>query len=72
VKAAQDKRTVEADKAKSQADQCKKAREAYDSAIQHRRLYKEAAGGERQYLSDADADATRVRLLNARKQACGS
>jgi hypothetical protein len=72
VKAAIDKRTVEADKAKSQADQCKQAREAYDSAIQHRRLFKEGKNGEREYLSEPDADALRMKLLNARKTACGT
>src|SRR5262249_47396802 len=71
VKAAQDKRTVDADKAKSQADQCKKATEAYDKAVQSRRLYKDGPGGQRVYLSDPEADAVRVKLLNARKQACG-
>ncbi len=72
AKASQDKRTIEADKAKSQADQCKQAREAYDKAIQSRRLFKDGAGGAREYLSDADADALRVKLLNTRKQVCGS
>jgi hypothetical protein len=68
-----DQRAVAADVAKAQADQCKKAREAYERAVQNRRLYKkEAPDGTRDYMSDADADAYRLQLLNARKQACGS
>lgn len=72
AQAQRDQRAVAADVAKAKEDQCKKAREAYDKAIQSRRIYKEASGGAREYLSDADADAYRLQLLNARKQACGS
>ncbi len=68
----QDKRTVEADVAKSKADQCKQARENYEKAIRSRRLYKEAPNGAREYISDAEADAYRLQLLNNRKQLCGS
>lgn len=70
--AQRDQRAVASDVQKAQADQCKKAREAYDKAIQSRRIYKTGAGGAREFLSDADADAYRVQLLNARKQYCGS
>jgi hypothetical protein len=72
AQAQRDQRAVAADSAKAQADQCKKARDAYDKAIASRRLYTDGAGGEKQFMTDADADAYRVRLLNARKQACGS
>jgi hypothetical protein len=68
----QDKRTVEADVAKSKADQCKQARESYDKAVQSRRLYKEAPDGKKEFISDAEADAYRLQLLNHRKQICGS
>ena len=68
----QDKRTVEGDVAKSKAEQCKRAREDYDKAIQSRRLYKDAPNGAREYISDAEADAYRLQLLNTRKQVCGS
>jgi hypothetical protein len=70
--AQRDQRAVAADVAKAQADQCKQARENYQAAIENRRIYKEGTGGSREYLSDADADAYRLQLLNARKQACGS
>jgi hypothetical protein len=65
-------RTVAQDVAKSKAEQCKKAREAYDKAISSRRIYKEGENGNREYLSDADADAYRAQLLTARKLSCGS
>ncbi len=58
--------------AKAKADQCKKATEAYEQSVRNRRIYKEKQGGEREYLSDKDMDAYRLRLLNERKQACGS
>jgi septal ring-binding cell division protein DamX len=70
--AQRDQRTVANDVAKAKADQCKKASEAYETAIHSRRIYQAKQGGEREYLSDADADAYRLQLLNARKQACGS
>ena len=67
-----DQRVVQQDVAKAKADQCKQAREAYDKAVQSRRIYKEGPNGTREYVSDADADAYRLGLLNARKQVCGS
>jgi hypothetical protein len=68
----QGKRTVEGDVAKSKAEQCKRAQSDYEKAIQSRRLYKEAPNGAREYISDAEADAYRLQLLNNRKQLCGS
>ena len=70
--AERDKRTVAADVAKTHAEQCKKASENYEKAVATRRIYKEGAGGTREFLNDAEADAYRLQLLNARKQACGS
>ncbi len=72
VKQQQDKRLVDADVAKSRAEQCKQAREKYDKAVSSRRIYKEGANGAKEYISDADADAYRLQLLNTRKQLCGS
>jgi len=70
--AQRDKRTVEADVAKSKAAQCKDAREKYDKAIASRRIYSQGPNGEKTFVSDAEADAYRMQLLNARKQFCGS
>jgi hypothetical protein len=72
AEAQRDQRTVAADVAKAKADQCKKATEAYQKAIQSRRIYTAKENGEREYLNDADADAYRLRLLNERKETCGS
>lgn len=73
AQAQRDQRAVQADVAKAREDSCKKAKDAYDKAIASRRIYrKEGPNGERDYMSDADADAFRLQLMNARKQACGS
>jgi hypothetical protein len=71
-KAEQDaEKTVKQDVAASRAEQCKKATTEYEKAIASRRIYKEGKNGEREYLSDADADAYRAKLLNTRKDFCG-
>jgi hypothetical protein len=67
-----DKRTVDADVAKVRGEQCKKAQEAYDYAVNTPRLYKEEKDGGKTYLSDAELSARRVDLLNKRREACGS
>jgi hypothetical protein len=63
--------TVKQDVAASRAEQCKKASAAYDKAIQSRRMYKEGKNGEREFVSDQEADAYRAKLLNERKEVCG-
>jgi len=72
LSAQQDQRTVQQDVAKVKAEQCKKARDDYDKAIQSRRLFKEGTNGSREYVSDAEADAYRAKLLGLRKELCGS
>lgn len=67
-----DQRAVSADVTKTRDEQCKKAREAYDKAIARDRLYRTGKDGERVFLSDAEINETRVQLLNARREACGS
>jgi hypothetical protein len=63
---------VKKDVAASRAEQCKQATEAYQKSIQARRIYKEGKNGEREYVSDQEADAHRAKLLQERKQLCGS
>jgi hypothetical protein len=72
VAAQRDLSVVKQDVAKSKAELCKKATDAYQQAVQSRRLYKDGPNGAREYLSDPDADAYRLQMFNARKQACDS
>jgi hypothetical protein len=62
---------VKQDVAATRAEQCKKATAEYEKAIQSRRIFKEGKNGEREYLSDPDADAYRAKLLTQRKEVCG-
>jgi hypothetical protein len=67
-----DQRAVAQDVARTKAEQCKQLQEAYTKAVQSRRMYKDGPNGTREYVSDAEADAFRLKLFNDRKQACGS
>jgi hypothetical protein len=62
---------VKQDVAATKAEQCKRVTEAYQKAIESRRMYKEGKNGEREYVTDQEADAYRVKLLNERKEICG-
>jgi hypothetical protein len=63
---------VQRDVAKVRADQCKQATGDYEKAVQAMRLFKLNDKGEREYMSAAEIDATRVRLRAERDTACGS
>lgn len=63
--------TVKQDVAANKAEQCKKVTASYQKAIESRRMYKEGANGEREYVSDQEADAYRAKLLSERKEVCG-
>ena len=65
-------RAVQQDVAQSREDQCKKATTDYDQAVQARRIYKTGANGEREYLSDAEAEESRLTLRLAMQSLCGS
>src|SRR5579864_7007420 len=60
-------KAVKQDRAKIRDQQCKEAKERYDKAIEARRIYKTVGGDkatdgeDRQYLSDDEADAYRVK-----------
>jgi hypothetical protein len=62
---------VQQDVAQTRADQCKKATSDYNQAVAARRIYKTDANGEREYLSDADAEQQRVTMRLAMQSACG-
>jgi hypothetical protein len=53
-------RTVQNQVARTRAEQCQKAKEAYEQSVQARRIYKTGPGGEREFLTDDEADKARV------------
>lgn len=63
--------TVQQDLAAVRAEQCKQAQTNYDKAIRARRLVRTNAEGEREFLSDADADAARLNAKSTVDEACG-
>ncbi|HEX4389151.1 MAG TPA: DUF4124 domain-containing protein [Steroidobacteraceae bacterium] len=68
----QNTRAVQQDVGKAHDAQCKAAQARYAAAVQSRRVFKEGKDGEREYLSDAEAETYRE---NARKDvqiACGN
>jgi hypothetical protein len=65
-------RAVQQDLASRRAVLCKQSKDNYMKAISSRRVYHEGTGGERNYLSDADADAYREQLRKQVQDQCGS
>ena len=65
-------RAVQQDVAKAHDTQCSWAKDRYVKAIASRRVYKEGKDGERQYMTDADADSYREQARKDVQQACGS
>ena len=65
-------RAVQQDVAKARDSQCSWAKDRYMKAIASRRVYKEGKDGERQYMTDAEADAYRESARKDVMQACGS
>ncbi|MFI4866124.1 MAG: DUF4124 domain-containing protein [Steroidobacterales bacterium] len=63
-------RAVQNDLAKTRADQCKKAQDVYNDSVQARRIYKTGADGEREFLSDDEADKARVANKLEMETAC--
>jgi len=63
-------RAVRNDVAQTRADQCKKATDNYNGSVQARRIYKTGADGEREFLSDDEADKARVANKLEMETAC--
>lgn len=61
---------VHQDLASRKADQCKQATEAYEQAISARRLYKQGANGEPEYLDDDQVEAHRVAARSEMETLC--
>lgn len=53
-------------------EQCKQAKERYEKSIQARRLYRTGKDGEREYLSDVQADEERLQARMSMQQVCAS
>jgi Domain of unknown function (DUF4124) len=65
-------RAVHQDVERSRDAQCKAAKDRYMKAIESRRVYKEGKSGEREYMSDADADAYREVARKDVQDRCGN
>ncbi len=65
-------RAVHQDVERSRDAQCKAAKDRYLKAIEARRVYKEGKNGEREYMSDADADAYREVARKDVQDRCGN
>ena len=63
---------VQKDVAISRAGQCKQAKEKYQQSVEARRVYRVNKAGEREYLSDAEADQARVNARLEMDRSCGS
>lgn len=63
---------VRQDVAAARSEQCKTAKEKYEKSIQARRLFKTGTNGERQYLTDAEADEARLAARQEMTSACGA
>jgi hypothetical protein len=63
-------RQVAQDTAEAHEQQCKQAKEAYQGAVQARRLFKMSPDGQRQYLTDDQAEQQRVNYRMAMEAAC--
>ena len=72
VAKANDERTVKADVAQAQEEACKTAKDNYTKAIASRRIIKSGTEGQREYLSEDDANAYRLQLHDAMQAACGN
>jgi len=72
IRQQQDAQAVQQDEAKARAERCTKEKAEYLQLIQSRRIYKTDKNGERQYLSDADADAARLKARQAMEADCGT
>jgi hypothetical protein len=66
------RQAVQKDVDQARAGQCKKDRDTYQQSLQARRIYRTNKDGEREYLSDTEADQMRLNARIAMEQSCGS
>jgi len=65
-------RAMHEDMDKVRDAQCKQAQDRYMKAIESRRVYKDSKNGEREYLTDQEADAYREMARKDVQNRCGS
>jgi len=63
---------VDRDLATTRAEQCTKATADYNSSVEARRIYRNGPDGEREYLTDSEADEQRLNLRLAMESACNT
>ncbi len=63
---------VQQDEAKARAGRCTQEKAEYQRMIDSRRIYITDKSGQRTYLSDAEADAARVKARQAMDADCGT
>jgi hypothetical protein len=63
---------VKQDLSATRNEQCKTAKERYEKSIQARRLFKTGKDGERQYLTDQEADEQRLQARMEMQNFCGT
>lgn len=64
-------RAVAQDLAEKRARECTEAKARYDKSLQARRIFRTLENGEREYLTDAEADQVRITNRTTRDAACG-
>jgi len=62
---------VQQDVARARAVRCARDKAEYQKLVDSRRIFTTDKNGERQYLSDADADAARLKARQAMDADCG-
>jgi hypothetical protein len=65
-------RAVKKDEAAARTEQCKQAKDRYDKLIASRRIYREGKDGEREYLSEDQAEQQRLQARLDMQQVCGA
>ena len=65
-------RAVKKDESAARAEQCKQAKERYDKLIISRRVYREGKNGEREYLSEDQAEQQRLAARLDMENVCGA
>jgi hypothetical protein len=72
LKNQEDAQAVQEDEAKARAQRCEQDKTEYQRLIESRRLFTTDQSGERHYMSDAEADAARLKARQAMEADCGS